>query len=172
MSIRVALESLEAAIRSRGVRERGRLRRLTALGREALICADSWLQRALPGEVVPYSTARAISPLTRARLASDAVWLLGASRIAELTAGSADAFVNVYSFAEMPQASINNYFGHVERILSGVFYMKQRKTERNIVDGCDITEDSYPIPPAWQKLYTRTSSAYESVFEAAYAVSA
>lgn len=139
---------------------------------EALMCANSWLQRSLPGEVVPYDSARHASPLTAERLRGAAVWLLGAQRVEDLAVGSVDAFVNVYSFAEMPRASVDNYFSHIDRVTAGVLYMKQRKVERNAQDNCEIRADGYPVRAGWKLLYDRTSSAYEGVFERAYAIHA
>lgn len=137
---------------------------------EALICAEYWLGHVLPGEVVPYPESRQISSFTREELLSQKVWILGAHQIQAIEEGSVDAFVNIYSLAEMPQRSIDNYFVQINRITRGVFYSKQRKLERNVNDNTEITLDSYPVQPHWRTLFLRTSTLYESFFEVAYSL--
>ena len=70
----------------------------------------------------------------------------------------------------MPRQAIENYFTHIDRITNGVLFSKQRKQEDNRVDGVKITPDVYPIPRHWQLLFNRTTSLYETFFEAAYTV--
>lgn len=138
---------------------------------EALICAESWLNRVLPGECVPYSESRSIVLFDRERLQSRKLWLLGAHQIEMIAPKVADVFINIYSFAEMPPQAIKNYFTHTDRITQGILYSKQRKLENNRVDEVQITPDIYPIPDHWQPLFQRTNLLYEAFFEAAYHVS-
>jgi putative sugar O-methyltransferase len=135
---------------------------------EALLCASSWLGRVLPGEVEPYEASRGLERLNRERLLSKPVWTLGAHQIEALEADSVDAFVNIYSFAEMPPASIANYFTHIDRLCTGVFFTKQRKVEDNIVDGVVVSEAAYPVRSHWKELFHRTTSLEPTFFEAAY----
>jgi putative sugar O-methyltransferase len=137
---------------------------------EALICAQSWLGRALGGGVVDYGTSRAVAQLGRADFEAEGrVFLLLPHQIEMIGSDAVDAFVNIYSFAEMPPASIANYFRHLDRITDGVLYSKQRIVERNVLDSVQITEETYPIPPHWRRLSRLTSTLYDSFFEAAYA---
>ncbi len=138
---------------------------------EALTCASSWLPRVLAEtEVVPYATTRNVKKFSRADLLKTKVWPLGAHQIESIENGSVDAFVNIYSFAEMPKASIDNYFSHVDRLTRGVFYSKQRVLEVNKYDNVSIGKNDYPIKPHWKLLYTTTSSLYDNFYETAYAV--
>lgn len=137
---------------------------------EALACSSSWLTRALPDEVVPYAESRGQGTLDRRALESRPVWTLGAHQIEGLAADSADVFVNIYSFAEMPPRSIENYFGHVDRLTVGVFYTKQRKLERNPADAAEVAMETYLTRPGWRTLFFRTATLYEAAFEAACAV--
>ncbi|MEZ4671530.1 MAG: putative sugar O-methyltransferase [Anaerolineae bacterium] len=135
---------------------------------EALICANSWLNRVLPGECVAYADARRRTTLDREQLQSGKVWLLGAHQIEAIASKSIDAFVNIYSFAEMPRQAIDNYFAQIDRITQGSLYSKQRKLEDNRIDGVKVSSDIYPIPQHWRLLFHRTSSLYEAFFEAGY----
>jgi hypothetical protein len=84
----------------------------------------------------------------------------------------ADVFVNIYSFAEMPRTVIENYFRHLDRITSGVFYTKQRKLEINTYDQEQISSESYPVGERWMELFRGTTTLYDNFFEAAYATRA
>lgn len=137
---------------------------------EALTCAASWLGRVLNGEVVPYAEGRATGVLTREKLLARKVWTLGVQQIEDIAPGAVDAFVNVFGFAEMPRRSIENYFGHVDRIVDGVFYSKQREREVNAADGLEVTVETYPVRPVWRELFRGKSSLYDGFFEVAYAI--
>lgn len=135
---------------------------------EALICSSSWLERVLGDEVVPYGKGRH-SELTRDRLLSERVWILGADAIERIADDTADAFVNIYSFSEMPPTSISNYLGHVDRTTRGVFYTKQRRTEINFVDNVTVSLHDYPIPARWKRLFEERSTLFEAYAEVAFA---
>jgi len=137
---------------------------------EALMAATSWLSRVLPQEVVGYEESRRIRELTRSVLADRKVWLLGAQRIEDIGSCAADAFVNVYSLAEMPYHAIENYLQQIDRATGGVFYTKQRKLERNREDHLSVSRADYPVPGTWRELFGGTTELYEACFEAAYAV--
>lgn len=139
---------------------------------EALICAKSWLGRVLPGEVVPYEESRALSAFDRETLLRRKLWLLGPHQLEAIAPKSIDAFVNVYSLAEMPRASIENYFRQIDRIVDGVFYTKQRGLEENPDDHDRITAADYPIGPHWRELFRQPATLYHGFFEAAYAIGA
>jgi putative sugar O-methyltransferase len=136
---------------------------------EALLCSSSWLERVLPGEVQPYEASRSEARITRDRLLSMPVWTLGAQRIEALENDVADVFVNIFSFAEMPPAAIANYFAHVDRLTTGIFYTKQRKLENNVVDRVSVSEATYPVRSHWKQCFHRTTSVEPNFFEAAYA---
>lgn len=138
---------------------------------EALIYAHTWLSSVLPGRVAPYERSRDITSFIRETLQNYRVWTPGAHQIEYLESATIDAFVNIYSFAEMPRTSIENYTNQLARIAAGgVFYTKQRKTERNIFDGEVITQDSYPKPAHWCLLWQNDTTLYEHFFETAYAL--
>jgi putative sugar O-methyltransferase len=137
---------------------------------EALICAHSWLSRVLPGEVARYEDARNIKRLDRATLESKRVWLVGPQAIEGVANDALDAFVNIYSFAEMPPSSIANYFHHIDRTVRGVFYTKQRGEEHNTQDDATIRHRDYPVPPRWRELFDEPSILYMNFFHAAYAM--
>jgi len=135
---------------------------------EALICSSTWLNQVLPGEVVPYTDSRHLTNFDREVLSSRKVWILSLHQIEQIAPGTVDAFINIYSFAEMPIQSINNYFSVINRIADGIFYSKQRKLEHNITDNIEVNLDTYPIQPHWNQLFFQTSTLYESFFEVAY----
>jgi len=135
---------------------------------EALACADSWLSRVLPGKVVPYAESRGVTSFSRETLISRKCWILGAHQIEALPSNSLDAFVNIYSFAEMPRTTIAHYFKEIDRVTRGVVFIKQRKREENLQDAVIVTADSYPVPTTWQPVFFRTTPLYEEFFEAAW----
>lgn len=135
---------------------------------EALTCSSSWLERVLGDEVIPYEQGRH-GELTRDRLLSERVWILGADAIERIADDAADAFVNIYSFAEMPPASISNYLGHIDRTTRGIFYTKQRRTEVNVVDNVTVSLHDYPIPARWKRLFEERSTLREDIAELAFA---
>ena len=137
---------------------------------EALLCSTSWLERVLPGEVQSYESSRGRTRLTRDDLLGQRVWTLGAHQIETLGDQVADVFVNIHSFAEMPKESIENYFGHVDRVCSGVFYSKQRSVEKNIVDNVVVSEKTYPVRDHWSQCFHRVTSLEPNFFETAYAM--
>ena len=136
---------------------------------EALICSQSWLSRVLEANVVPYETTRRYERLGRGFLEGGKVLLFLPHVIESLENDAVDAFVNIYSFAEMPPKAIANYFHHLDRITNGVLYTKQRQDEINVYDGARVSEQSYPIPQHWRRLFRSVSTLYESFFEASYA---
>ena len=137
---------------------------------EALLCSSTWLAQTRPGEVVPYAESRTLKRLDRELLASKPIWTLGAQQIENLSDGCGDVFVNAYSFAEMPVASIENYFSHIDRLIDGVFYTKQRREENNVVDNVTVTPATYPVRERWTRLSEKLSTLYEAFFEATYRI--
>lgn len=85
--------------------------------------------------------------------------------------GVVNAFVNIYSFMEMGRATIENYFEIIDRLQVQALYLKQHKHEVNIYDGSLNTSGSYPTRPSWRKVFDATSTLFEHVFEAVWAVS-
>ena len=85
--------------------------------------------------------------------------------------GIVDAFVNVYSFMEMSREQIETYFGLIDRLQVSALYIKQHKREVNIYDSSLNTGANYPVRPSWRKVMEGTSTLFEHVFEAIWAVS-
>jgi hypothetical protein len=137
---------------------------------EALLCSSHWLNRVLPDDCAPYEESRELTSLSRETLLSRKVWTLAAHQIEAITDRSVDAFVSIYSFAEMPRSAIDNYFSQLSRVTDGVLYSKQRKVEKNRMDGIEVTAATYPVQSFWELLFERTTILYEAFFEAAYAV--
>lgn len=136
---------------------------------EALVCAQSWLSRVLSDEVVPFDLTRSATDIGADQLQRGKVHLFLPHKIESIRPGTVDAFVNIYSFAEMPVPSIQNYFRHLDRITSGILYMKQRTLEVNAFDRSRIDETTYPIPAHWRLLFRGETTLYDGFFEAAYA---
>lgn len=136
----------------------------------ALICAQSWLSRALPGEVVPYEESRQVTRFTRELLQSRKVWTLGAHQFPLIEAGAIDAFVNIYSMQEMTPPIIEHYFAQIERTVTGVLFLKERNLERNVVDDVQVSHDTYPFRSHWKKLFWQPVAIYEDNFEAAFSL--
>lgn len=136
---------------------------------EALMCSSTWLARALGNDVVSYSEARSRKSFSRDELLERKVWTLGAHQIEHLADGSVDAFINIYSFAEMPRRSIDNYFAQIDRITRGVLYSKQRRVEVNVHDNERNDLEHYQPPNGWRQLFVRDASLYEDFFEIAWA---
>jgi putative sugar O-methyltransferase len=132
---------------------------------EALICAQSWLSQALPDAVVPFTETRGLTNISWETLEKGKIYLFVPHKIEAISNDFADAFVNIYSFAEMPAESIKNYFHHIDRITDGVFYMKQRELEKNVFDNVDLDEHGYPAGEEWNVLFRNTSSLYDNFFE-------
>lgn len=83
---------------------------------------------------------------------------------------SVDIALNISSFQEMRREQINNYFQQIDRLISGIFYFKQWHSNYIPFEEITITEDDYPIPKYWQKLYHRVAAVQTKFFEAAYAI--
>ncbi len=137
---------------------------------EGLLCSSHWLSRVLSKDCVPYEESRQMTHFSREKLLSRKVWTLAAHQIEAIADRSVDAFVNIYSFAEMPKGVIDNYFSQLGRVTRGILYSKQRKHEKNIADGLDVTASTYPIQSSWKLLFERNTVLYETFFEAAYAI--
>ena len=93
-------------------------------------------------------------------------------QLRDVPPGVVNAFINIYSFMEMGREQIENYFGIIDRLQVDALYVKQFKREVNIYDGSLNTSGSYPARPGWRKVLERTSTLFEHVFEAVWAVSA
>ncbi len=132
---------------------------------ESLCCAASWLRRVRPQEVVEYSDSRALAQIDRSTLHPRKIYTLGAHQIESIADGTVDVFANAYSFAEMPAEAIANYFGHIDRTTTGLFYTKQRGKEENEVDGETITASTYPVRAHWRTLLARDATLYPGFFE-------
>jgi len=92
-------------------------------------------------------------------------------QLRDVPPGTVDAFVNVYSFMEMSREQIETYFGLIDRLQVKALYLKQHKREVNIYTGALNTSANYPARASWRKAYEETSTLFEHVFEAVWAVS-
>jgi putative sugar O-methyltransferase len=137
---------------------------------EALTCSSYWLTRVLGSEVVPYAESRNQRELTRARLLARPVWTLATHQIEQIESRAVDAFVNIFSFQEMPLRIIENYFSQADRLVNGVVYIKERDMERNLADNEDVTINDYRARPSWRILFKRPIVLYQHYFEAAFGV--
>jgi putative sugar O-methyltransferase len=137
---------------------------------EALCCAASWLGRVRKQEVVDYAQSRTLSRLDRATLQPGKIYTLGAHQIESIADGAADVFANAYSFAEMPSEIIANYFTHVDRTTTGLFYTKQRGSENNEVDRETVSASTYPVRAHWKPLLARDATLYPGFFEQIFEV--
>jgi putative sugar O-methyltransferase len=135
---------------------------------EALVCAQSWLSRVLTDQVLPFDLTRMATDIGADQLQPGKIHLFLPHKVESIRPDTVDVFVNIYSFAEMPVPSILNYFRHIERITSGILYMKQRMLEVNAFDGSRIDESTYPIPAHWRQLFRGETTLYDGFFEAAY----
>ena len=70
----------------------------------------------------------------------------------------------------MTRPQIDTYFGLIDRLTRGYFYMKQWKSFTNPRDGITIRERDYPYPQRWKCLLSRTARAQPAFFESVYAV--
>lgn len=79
-------------------------------------------------------------------------------------------FVNISSLHEMRPEQIEYYLGQVDRHCAGSFYTKQWKRSVNRADGLVINREDYPIPAAWEMIYSRNHPIQTAFFEALYRV--
>jgi len=135
-----------------------------------LTCSSYWLTKVLGDEVVPYTESRNQREFTRARMLARPVWTLATHQIEQIESTAVDAFVNIFSFQEMPLRTIENYFSQADRIVNGVVYIKERDVERNPADNEDVTINDYRARPSWRILFKRPIVLYQHYFEAAFAV--
>lgn len=79
-----------------------------------------------------------------------------------------DLTLNISSFGEMQRDQIDGYFQALERLSNGHFYMKQWQVSQNAFDSLVLTEDNYPVPPKWKKVYSRPCAVQTAFFETLY----
>lgn len=136
---------------------------------EALVCCHYYLSNVLPGEVMDYHKSSVQEIISRSVLKQSKVWTLGTQQIEKIKEKSADVFVNIYSFAEMPKEVIMNYIRQADRITrGGLIYIKQRKLENNKIDGVQVQKDDYEVLAHWQKLIQKDTTLYPDFFEAIF----
>ena len=80
-----------------------------------------------------------------------------------------DLTINISSFHEMPPAQVEEYFAFIDAT-SKKLYLKQWKCWHNPSDDVTITESDYPYRPNWRRIYSRTTMAQPSFFEALYEI--
>ena len=79
-----------------------------------------------------------------------------------------DLSLNISSFGEMQPEQIGTYFEGLERVTRGHFFMKQWKVSQNAFDNLALTEENYPVPRDWKKMYSRPCAVQTAFFEALY----
>jgi len=78
-----------------------------------------------------------------------------------------DLTINISSFHEMTPAQVEEYFAFIDAT-SKKLYLKQWKSWHNPSDDVTITESDYPYRSNWRRIYSRTTLAQPSFFEALY----
>ena len=81
---------------------------------------------------------------------------------------SVDFFVNISSFQEMSNGTVGSYFSQIDRIVNGLFYMKQIMAPNHKDGFITQGDDYYPILPGWQKKMLRIYPFQNGYFEAIY----
>ena len=136
----------------------------------ALYVSQEYLAKVLPErKIMRFHPFKKIGEVRDEFAAADVVFLLP-HQAEQLKEKSVDLFVNISSLHEMTQAQIKQYFGLINQLTRGYFYMKQWKSFRNNNDGITITEAGYPYDPAWKKILSRTARAQPAFFEAVYKI--
>ncbi len=98
------------------------------------------------------------------------IHFLGSQDIERVAYNSVDLFINISSFQEMSNNTVEQYFAQIDRIVDGLFYMKQI-TAPNYKDGF-ITQgdDHYPILPKWQRIMLRRYPFQNGYFESIHKI--
>jgi len=81
-----------------------------------------------------------------------------------------DLFLNISSLHEMRMDQIHAYFRLIDRLTRGFFYTKQWQVSRIPYEDIIITQDDYPVPKRWKRLYHRPAEVQTAFFEAMYAL--
>lgn len=140
---------------------------------EALLVSSTYLPKLLPHEVIHrFSQNRSVRQFDRETLRRGGVFFLGAQDLERFADKSVDFFISIASFQEMTPQQVNEYFGLIDRKVSGVFFTQQlseSKTHHYQV-GEISGYDAYPFRPNWQKLYLRSATFSDLYFETAYKV--
>jgi putative sugar O-methyltransferase len=136
----------------------------------ALYVSQEYLARVLPDrKILRFSCFLDMAQMREQLEWADVAFLL--PHQAELLAEkSVDLFINISSLHEMTRPQIDTYFGLIDRLTRGYFYMKQWKSFTNPRDGITIRERDYPYPQRWKCLLSRTARAQPAFFESVYAV--
>jgi putative sugar O-methyltransferase len=81
-----------------------------------------------------------------------------------------ELFINISSLHEMRREQIAYYLGQVDRHTAGHFYTKQWLTWHNPDDDIVVGREDYPIPPAWDVVYSHQHPIQTAFFHALYKV--
>lgn len=136
----------------------------------ALYVSQEYLARVLPGrKILRFSCCDDAAALRAGLEQADIAFLL--PHQAELLPDrSVDLFVNISSLHEMTREQVGAYFGLIDRLTRGHFYMKQWKRFENRTDGVTISEGDYPYRASWRRVFSRTARAQPAFFEALYSM--
>jgi hypothetical protein len=70
----------------------------------------------------------------------------------------------------MLPAQIAAYFGLIDRLTSGWFYMKQWRVSHNRFDGIVVCEKDYPKAAPWEVMFRRIPLVQRRFFETMFKV--
>jgi putative sugar O-methyltransferase len=139
---------------------------------EVLLISSHYLPKVLPG--IPYKSyrdTREDGRLDRQTLLAGGMWFLGTPDLTRVD--SLDVVVNIFSFQEMTETQVGQYFEIISRIAQGgSIFLRQLWTGRT--HGHHVGEingyDRYPFPPTWGRVFLRNARFSPDFFETAYRV--
>ncbi len=79
-----------------------------------------------------------------------------------------DLFLNISSLHEMTHEQIRFWFGQIDRICRGRFYLKQWIRFENQLDQIVVRREDYPVPSHWREIFNRQVVVQPRFFEALY----
>jgi putative sugar O-methyltransferase len=136
----------------------------------ALYISQEYLARVLPDRrILRFSRFLGMRQVREQLEEADMAFLLP-HQAEWLPEKSVDLFINISSLHEMTRAQIDKYFGLIDRLTRGHFFMKQWKSFTNPKDGITIRESDYPYPQHWKCLASRPARAQPAFFESVYAL--
>lgn len=74
-----------------------------------------------------------------------------------------DLFINISSLHEMRRDQIKNYIKQVDKLTSGLFYIKEWRKSRT-KDNLFIKQSEYPIPKKWKTLFIHNRHPIQKMF--------
>lgn len=136
----------------------------------ALYVAERYLSRIFPDKTIFKTRGFSrFEEVAEEFARSDIVFLLS-TQLSKLPSRSVDFIINISSLHEMRKDQINYFFERFDDVLKfgGHFYSKQWKKARVLFENITLLENDYPIPPDWNKIFSRTARVQTKFFEALY----